>query len=179
GAPVAAGPRAEYVAAWQAILPSCLGLPPGMAMFDYHVDNLMLLAGREGIDACGLLDFQDAVPAPACFDLMSLIEDARRDVPASLAEALIDRFLRAFPDLDRRAFEEAWPVLAAQRHARIIGTFARLKMRDGKPAYLVHLPRVWRQLEAALRRPPMAPLRAWFDRHLPAAAPGLPASLTD
>jgi aminoglycoside/choline kinase family phosphotransferase len=148
-----------------------------MALFDYHVDNLLLLPGRAGLAACGLLDFQGAVRAPACFDLMSLVEDARRDVPAALRTALVERYLAAFPALDREAFDLAWAVMAAQRHARIIGTFARLCVRDAKPHYLEHLPRVWRLLEATLAHPRLGPLRSWFDRALPPAARGRPAAL--
>jgi aminoglycoside/choline kinase family phosphotransferase len=177
GAPATPVEREGYRAAWLAVLPGRHALPEGLALFDYHVDNLMLLAGRPGLAACGLLDFQGAVRAPLCFDLMSLVEDARRDVPAALRAALIARWLDAFPGLDREAFELAWAVTAAQRHARIIGTFARLRRRDGKPHYLEHLPRVWRYLEAALAHPALAPLGAWFDRNLPPGMRGLPPAL--
>jgi aminoglycoside/choline kinase family phosphotransferase len=176
-APATAAERDRYRAAWQAVLPLRHCLPEGLALFDYHVDNLMLLADRPGLAACGLLDFQGAVRAPLCFDLMSLVEDARRDVPAALRSALIERYLAAFPALDREAFGLAWAVMAAQRHARIIGTFARLRVRDGKPHYLEHLPRVWRHLETALAHPGLVPLRRWFDRSLPPALRGLPAAL--
>jgi aminoglycoside/choline kinase family phosphotransferase len=176
-APATPAERDRYRAAWQAVLPLRHGLPEGLALFDYHVDNLMLLADRPGLAACGLLDFQGAVRASLCFDLMSLVEDGRRDVPAALRSALIERYLAAFPALDREVFGLAWAVMAAQRHARIIGTFARLRVRDGKPHYLEHLPRVWRHLEAALAHPALVPLRGWFDRNLPPALRGLPAAL--
>lgn len=176
-APATAAERERWRAAWQAVLPLRHALPEGMALFDYHVDNLLLLPGRTGLAACGLLDFQGAVQAPVCFDLMSLVEDARRDVPEDLRTSLVERYLAAFPALDREAFEVAWAVMAAQRHARIIGTFARLCVRDGKPQYLEHLPRVWRLLEATLAHPGLAPLRSWFDRALPPSMRGRPAAL--
>jgi N-acetylmuramate 1-kinase len=176
-APAPAVERERYREAWLAILPLRHVLPEGMALFDYHVDNLLLLPGRAGLAACGLLDFQGAVRAPVGFDLMSLVEDARRDVPAALRTGLVERYLAAFPALDREAFDLAWAVMAAQRHARIIGTFARLCVRDGKPHYLEHLPRVWRLLEATLAHPRLEPLRRWFDRALPPPARGRPAAL--
>lgn len=138
-----------------------------LVLRDYHVDNLMLLGGRAGVAACGLLDFQDAVTGPASYDLVSLLEDARRDVPADLASRMIARYLDAFPALDRDAFRASYAVMGAQRSAKVVGIFTRLDRRDGKPVYLEHIPRVWRWLEGDLRHPALAGLRAWFDRELP------------
>ena len=118
---------------------------------DFHVDNLMRLAGRSGLAACGLLDFQDAVAGPAAYDLMSLLEDARRDVSPALKAEMLARYRSGVDDGRLEVFERAFAVLAAQRHAKVIGIFTRLCRRDGKPAYLVHIPRVWRLLERALR----------------------------
>lgn len=176
GEPIAAQPRAEYRHAWRQALTLGRRVPESIALFDYHVDNLLWLKDRPGVAACGLLDFQDAVMAPVAFDLMSLIEDARRDVPAALAQALVERYLAAFPQVDRGDFAQSFAVFGAQRHARILGTFARLLVRDGKPAYLKHVPRVWRQLEGALTHPALRPVRAWFDRHLPAGRRVVPAA---
>ncbi len=173
--PAAMGGRApealkeSYAAAWRLALPFRHRVPDSIALFDFHVDNLMLLPDRAGVAACGLLDFQDAVRAPLAFDLMSLIEDARRDVPAALARELRERFLAASPTIDRADFAAASCVLGAERHARILGQFARLAHRDGKPDYLALIPRVWRQLEGALRHPVLAPVALWFERHLPPA----------
>ena len=133
---------------------------------DYHVDNLMELPGRSGVAACGLLDFQDAVAGPAAYDLMSLLEDARRDLKPGLIQDMLGRYRAAFPDLDGKSFDTAYAILAAQRHAKVIGIFTRLAVRDGKPAYVAHIPRVWRLLEAALEHPALAQLRDWFDRHV-------------
>lgn len=160
--------RAEYVALWTALVPVARAVPETLVLRDFHVDNLMLLPGRQGVRACGLLDFQDAVSGPVTYDLMSLLEDARRDIDAGLIAAMQQRWLAAFPQVDRAAFAASWAVLAAQRHAKVIGIFTRLCKRDGKPAYLVHIPRVWRLLRQALAHPALAPLAGWLERHIPA-----------
>ena len=169
-APLSPAQCEEYLALWRAVLPLVATPAPTLVLRDYHVDNLMLLAGREGVRGCGLLDFQDALCGPAGYDLVSLLEDARRDVPPALREAMTERYLAAFPELDRGAFRRAAAILAAQRNAKIIGIFTRLWRRDGKPGYLGHIPRVWRLLEADLHEPALRPLARWLDRHLPPAA---------
>lgn len=171
---------ADYRAAWAASLPAWRGVPQGFIHFDFFVDNLVHLPLRDGARACGWLDFQDGVLGPASFDLMSLLQDVRRDVPADLERAMTERYLAAFPALDRAAFAASYAVGGAQRNARILGTFVRLWKRDGKPGYLKFLPRVWALLERDLAHPALAPVRAWFDRHLPPASraeslPGAPA----
>jgi aminoglycoside/choline kinase family phosphotransferase len=179
GAPASDTLRASFRGAWAEVLPRRHALPDGMALFDYHVDNLMLLRGRTGLAACGLLDFQGAVRAPLCFDLMSLVEDARRDLSPGLAPRLVARYRAAFPEDDAEAFATAWAVMGAQRHVRILGTFARLRARDGKAGYSRHMPRVWGYLEAAAAHPALAPVAAWLDAHLPPAWRGLPPALRD
>lgn len=161
--------RADFEAAWRAVLPAAEMLPRTLVLRDYHVDNLMRVPGRDGIAACGLLDFQDAVIGSVAYDLVSLLEDARRDVPAALVEGMTERYLAAFPALDRADFEAAAAVLAAQRNARIVGVFTRLSRRDGKDQYLRHIPRVWRLLEGDLRHPALAPVAAWLDDAIPPA----------
>lgn len=172
GAPAPDAVRADWAAAWRTVLPRGRRMAETVALFDFHVDNLLWLPSRTGVAACGLLDFQDAVRAPTGFDLMSLLQDARRDLNPGLEAELHERFLDAFPALDRAAFADTFAVFGAERHTRILGTFVRLWKRDGKPGYLVHLPRVWRQLGSALAAPVMAPLAAWFDRHVPPARRG-------
>jgi len=156
-----------FAAAWRKVLPLWDKVPLGLVHYDYHVDNLIMLTGQSGIAAVGLLDFQDAVRGPCCFDLVSLIDDARRDVSRELGVRLLERYLAAFPELDRAGFDAAYALSGAQRDTRILGNFARLLKRDGKPGYLVHMPRVWRQLEAQLTHPALAPVARWFDRYLP------------
>jgi len=168
--------RAEYLALWEAVLPAAQYPGPTMVLRDYHVDNLMLLHGREGVRGCGLLDFQDAVCGPIGYDLVSLLEDARRDVPAALRRDMTERYLAAFPELDRAAFLHSAAILAAQRNSKIIGLFTRLWRRDGKPGYLRHIPRVWRLLEEDLRHPALAPIAQWLDRFLPKALRRVPTA---
>jgi aminoglycoside/choline kinase family phosphotransferase len=168
GAALPDAAREEYVASWRFVLPRAMLPRPTLVLRDYHVDNLMLLSGRPGVRACGLLDFQDAVAGPASYDLASLIEDARRDVRESLRVAMTERYLAAFPELDRAVFASSLAILAAQRNCKIIGIFTRLWRRDGKPAYLAHIPRVWRLLEGDIRREPaLRPIADWLDRYLP------------
>lgn len=174
GEPASASVRQDYVAAWLDVLEGIDGEPRTLVLRDYHVDNLMRIPRRPGVRACGLLDFQDAVAGPAAYDLMSLLEDARRDVPSGLKDAMLDRYLGAFPRLDRAALTETFTVLAAQRHAKVIGIFTRLCVRDGKPAYLRHIPRVWRLLNSALAAPRLAPVARWFACHLPPEARAVP-----
>ena len=167
GAPLSPALCEEYRALWREVLPRAAVNGPTLVLRDYHVDNLMLLAGREGVRGCGLLDFQDALSGPASYDLVSLLEDARRDVAPALREAMTARYLAAFPAIDEGAFRRSAAILAAQRNAKIIGIFTRLWQRDGKPRYLGHIPRVWRLLEADLQEPALRPLARWLDRHLP------------
>jgi len=159
--------QGAYRDAWREAFAVLRGQPRTLVLRDYHVDNLMLLDGRQGVARCGLLDFQDAVRGPTAYDLMSLLEDARRDIPAGLKEAMLERYWDGVSGSGREAFEAAFCVLAAQRHAKVIGVFTRLSRRDAKPAYLAHIPRVWRLLEAALEHPALAPVAAWFDAHFP------------
>ena len=174
GRPLAPRLREEYLALWRGLLPLARAVPESLVLRDYHVDNLMLLEGRDGLAACGLLDFQDAVIGPVTYDLVSLLEDARRDVPPDLAEAMLRRYLAAFPDFDPAAFAASYAVLGAQRNCKIVGIFTRLCQRDGKAGYLAFIPRVWRLIEGDLRHPALAPVADWLDRHLPPDLRGVP-----
>jgi len=162
--------RERFQDAWKEVLPAAFALPPTLVLRDYHVDNMMVLADRPGVMACGLLDFQDALLGSPAYDLVSLLQDARRDVSPELEAAMLERYCIAFPEMDRRLFEEAYWVLGAQRTIRILGVFVRLDRRDGKPVYLNHIPRLWRLLDRLLARPELAPVAAWFERYLPARA---------
>jgi len=167
GSPLAAALHEEYLALWREVLP-LVALPGGtLVLRDYHVDNLMLLPDRSGVRSCGLLDFQDAVTGQPSYDLVSLLEDARRDIPGPLRQAMTERYLAAFPGLDRSAFVRSAAILSAQRNCKILGIFTRLWRRDGKRQYLAHIPRVWRLLEGDLRHPALTPIACWLDRHLP------------
>jgi aminoglycoside/choline kinase family phosphotransferase len=167
GGPVPEDRREEYKQLWRDLFPTARRMPETLVLRDFHVDNLLRLK-RDGIKACGLLDFQDAVAGPITYDLMSLLEDARRDIDPALVAGLKRRYLHAFPSLDIQAFDASWAVLAAQRHAKVIGIFTRLCRRDGKPAYLKHISRLWRLLDQSLEHPALEPLRLWLDRNIPA-----------
>jgi len=174
GRALADAARDDYLGLWRDAFPVARSVPDTLILRDYHVDNLMVLPGRAGIAACGLLDFQDAVIGSIAYDLVSLLEDARRDLAPGLAEAMTARYLAAFPALDPAGLRAAYAVLGAQRNAKILGIFTRLCRRDGKPHYLRHIPRVWRLLEGDLRHPALADLDAWFGRNLPPALRRIP-----
>jgi len=137
---------------------------------DYHAENLLWLDEREGLAKVGLLDFQDAVLAHPAWDLVSLLQDARRDVAPELEAAMLERYLSARPQQDRAAFLSDYAALATLNNVRIVGIFARLIARDGKPRYRAFLPRMWRLLDRNLAHPDLAELKAWFDRYIPSAA---------
>ena len=159
-----------FEAAWlEALGPVLRAVPSVLGLRDYHADNLMLLEGRAGVRGLGLLDFQDARAGHPAYDLVSLLEDARRDVPERLQRVLFDRFAAA-SGADPELLGAAFAILGAQRNAKILGIFTRLWRRDGKPRYLAFQPRVWAHLERDLAHPALAPVRAWFDRHVPDAA---------
>jgi N-acetylmuramate 1-kinase len=165
--------RAAYFEAWRRVYPLAAIGGKALVLRDFHVDNLIRLK-REGVAACGLLDFQDALIGSPAYDLASLIGDARRDVSPRVARACVERYLAARPELDARAFEAALAVLSAQRNAKIVGIFVRLFRRDGKPQYLKHIDRVWRLLDCDLAHPALEPVRAWFERYVPREWRALP-----
>ncbi len=166
--------EAGYTAAWDAAWADLLAetdRAPVLVLRDYHADNIMLLGnGRApaGPADLGLLDFQDALAGHRAYDLVSLLEDARRDVPPRLASAMRDRFIRAAGVEDEAGFRTACVVLGAQRNVKILGIFVRLRDRDGRSGYVELLPRVWAHVEQALAHPALAPVRGWFDAHVPA-----------
>ena len=166
--------EACWDAAWQEVLAPVAsdGLGPVTVLRDYHAENIMLVAGRGGIARFGLLDFQDAVAGHPAYDLVSVLEDARRDVSPSVERAMIDRYVRATGQ--GPAFERAYWALAAQRNTRILGVFTRLWKRDGKPGYRRFQPRMWGLLERDLDHPSLAPVRAWFDASIPPPARAAP-----
>ena len=155
---------AAWGAAWADLLPVAERFPV-LVLRDYHADNLMVLPGRREL---GLLDFQDALAGHPAYDLVSLLQDARRDVARELEEAMLRRYADAANVQDRDRFRAHYEVLGAQRNTKILGIFTRLWKRDGKRHYLPLQPRVWSYLERNLRHPAAAPLRAWFDANVPA-----------
>ncbi len=169
--------KESYLSAWAPAFKHVQDHPQKLVLRDYHVDNLLLLNDRSNYAACGLLDFQDAVAGSGIYDVVSLLEDARRDIDEALIEEMKMRYTSSFADMDIDEFEAGFAILGAQRHAKVIGIFARLCMRDGKPIYLEHIPRVWRLLERALQHPILKDVKIWFDHHIPQDARGIPACL--
>jgi hypothetical protein len=157
----------SYLPAWREAWGDVLRVAsdnPVMVLRDYHADNLMVLPGRSEL---GLLDFQDALAGHPAYDLVSLLQDARRDVPPELEEAMIERYVEAANVADAALFRAHYEILGAQRNTKILGIFTRLWKRDGKPHYLPLQPRVWGYLERNLAHPALAPVRAWFDSNVP------------
>ena len=138
---------------------------------DYHAQNLFWLPARQGLARVGMIDFQDALAGNRSYDVISLLEDARRDVSPELAAAMKAHYLTAMKEQGRALDGESWTaeaaITAAQRNAKIAGIFSRLASRDGKSRYLAHLPRVWRYLEGDLRHPSLANLQNWYDTVIP------------
>lgn len=160
--------RAEWDAAWAPIVTAAEREASVMAHRDYHAENLIWLPRREGAARVGMIDFQDAVRAHPSWDLHSLLQDARRDVSPELETAALDRYFALRPELDRERFMAAYHALAALNEARILGVFARLIFRDGKPRYARFMPRMWAHLDRNLGQPGLEAVAAWFARHVPA-----------
>ncbi len=164
--------RDLYMSLWRDALRPIVQAPATWVLRDFHSPNLLWLSQREGLARVGLLDFQDAVLGNPAYDVASLLQDARVDVPETLEIALLSRYARARlaadPGFDAPVFARAYATLAAQRASKILGIFARLDRRDGKPQYLRHLPRVWGYLQRSLAHPALAPLNAWFRANVPA-----------
>ena len=152
--------------AWRELLSRLPKIPRQLVLRDFHVDNLVHLPGRTGVAACGLLDFQDALLGPAAYDVMSLLEDARRDIPAALAQQMLQRYRRAMAmnDHDFDNFMIWYRVLAAQRHCKVLGIFVCFQQRQGNAMHLKHLPRVRRLLYSHLHREELAPLARWLEQ---------------
>jgi aminoglycoside/choline kinase family phosphotransferase len=161
-----------WTAAWEEVLSPLLSRQrPGVTVLrDYHAENIMLLGG---LDSHGLLDFQDALVGHPAYDLVSLLQDARRDVAPELESKMFDHYCQGAAaasggSFDAEVFLADYARLGAQRNAKIVGIFVRLWKRDGKPRYLDLIPRVWAQLERDLAHPALAPVAAWFDANIPA-----------
>ncbi len=163
---------ASWDAAWDAVFDHAVPDVPVTVLRDYHAENLMLVGPDKSL---GLLDFQDALAGHAAYDLVSLLQDARRDVDPSVEAAMLARYAAATGVGD--SFSDAYHVLGAQRNAKILGIFTRLWKRDGKTRYPTLCPRVWTYLERDLAQPVMAPVAAWFEAHVPRDRRGDPLAI--
>ena len=162
----------EFVALWRRAITPLAAHPREWVLRDVHSPNLLWLPEREGLRKVGLIDFQDAMAGSSAYDLASLLQDARLDVPEALERELLGHYLtqRAArdPSFDQAAFRRLYALMGAQRNTKLLGIFVRLANRDGKTAYLRLLPRIQRYLARNLADPALADLRGWYARHLPA-----------
>ena len=163
--------RVEFTLLWRDLLGKAATAPKTWVMRDFHSPNLIWLAERSGISRVGIIDFQDAVLGPAAYDLVSLLQDARVDIPEQLELALLTRYIKARhaadETFDPAGFAELYAIMSAQRNTRILGTFARLNRRDGKPQYLRHQPRIWTYLVRSLAHPVLSQIRQWYSANVP------------
>jgi N-acetylmuramate 1-kinase len=159
----------SFAAAWHEVLSPVAAQGQSVTeLRDFHAENVMLIAGATGTQRFGLLDFQDALIGHPAYDLVSMLQDARRDVSPAVEQVELARYMR---ETGRgQPFEQAYWALAAQRNTRILGVFVRLWKRDGKPHYRQFQPRMWGLLERDLAHPSLAALSAWFDANIPLAA---------
>ena len=177
GRPAEPSETAGHRALWRDALRALAGDHAVFVHRDYHAQNLLWRGDRLGLSRVGVIDFQDALAGSPAYDLVSLLEDARRDVAPELADAMTARYL-VQSRVDPENFRASAAILAAQRNAKIVGIFARLAKRDNKPRYLGHLPRVWRYLERDLKHPALRPLQQWYDRTIPAELRQIPTPLS-
>jgi tRNA threonylcarbamoyl adenosine modification protein YjeE len=163
--------RAEFVMMWRDLLSKPAAATRTWVMRDFHSPNLIWLDERPGPAKVGIIDFQDAVLGPAAYDLASLLQDARIDVPEQLELALLTHYIKARlasdDSFDPAGFAELYAIMSAQRNTRLLGTFARLSRRDGKPQYLRHQPRIWTYLNRSLAHPVLARAREWYAANVP------------
>ncbi|HEX2591415.1 MAG TPA: phosphotransferase [Rhizomicrobium sp.] len=168
----------EHKQLWRAALLPVMDKPAVFVHRDYHSQNLLWLPDRKGVARVGMIDFQDGLAGSAAYDLMSLLEDARRDVSPEILEAgtrhYIDTARAIGLPVDEEAFRAEMALLSGQRKAKVLGIFARLYKRDGKPRYLTLLPRVWGYMNRGLEHPALRDLKTWYDRNVPMEARGEP-----
>ena len=177
GAPAPAAAHGDFAAALTELLAPLAAGPRGFVHRDFFADNLLWLPARDGIRRVGVLDFQGASIGPPAYDLVSLLQDARRVIPAPIEARAVARYLAARPELDAPAFRTAYAACAAQRHLRVAAQWVRLARRDNRPAYLAYGPHTWALLNDALRHPAAAPLAAAMDRWIPPATRANPPDL--
>jgi tRNA threonylcarbamoyl adenosine modification protein YjeE len=160
--------REEFAALWGEQFDWLLAEPSGWVLRDYHSPNLLWRPEQTGLARLGVIDFQDAMRGHPAYDLASLLQDARLDLPPTIEAELLDYYCAAVePGFDRAGFLRAYRLLGAQRATKLLGLFVRLARRDGKRAYLQHLPRIARYLEANIGDPHLAAIKSWYDREVP------------
>ena len=161
--PLSASEKEHYLSLWYEVLVNMPDLGNTMVLKDYHVENLMYLDGKSGIEALGVLDFQDAVIGSPMYDLVSLLEDAREDVPFEFAKEMLDYYLSNVPDINAQDGYDVYDILGGQNHIRILGVFARKKIRDNSDNYLRYIPLVQKYLKKNLTNPALDKIKQWHD----------------
>jgi hypothetical protein len=169
------GLRAEFAAMWRELLQKADAGARAWVLRDFHSPNLIWLGERSGIERVGIIDFQDAVRGPVAYDVVSLLQDARIDIPEAVELSLLTRYIKARREadtgFDSAEFAALYALMSAQRNTRLLGTFARLNRRDGKPQYLRHQPRIWTYLNRSLAHPTLALVQAWYAENVPPPTP--------
>ena len=167
-----------FTEAFKPLLDTYVRETPVMILRDYHAENLLWLPARQGPARAGQLDFQDAMLGHPAYDLVSLLQDARRDVSSDVAEAMVRHYCHQ-TNSNHSDFTTAYHLLGAQRNLRILGVFARLSLMAGKPHYIDLIPRVWAHLMHDLAHPALAPVAALIRADLPEPTPALLQRLKD
>ncbi|WP_337184683.1 tRNA (adenosine(37)-N6)-threonylcarbamoyltransferase complex ATPase subunit type 1 TsaE [Shinella sp.] len=167
GTPASEEERQDYIAIWDGLIDSLSAAEHNLLLRDFHSPNIIWRPEAHGIDRVGIIDFQDAMIGPSAYDVASLVQDARVDIAGELADGMLARYLSLREKqggFDRDRFIRDWHVMAAQRNCKLAGIWVRLMQRDGKPAYMRHMPRTFRYLTRALSHPDLAPLRVWCEK---------------
>ncbi|MEK6734672.1 MAG: phosphotransferase, partial [Pseudomonadota bacterium] len=164
---ISAALREEFIVILKHLLSLTKTTSNVVVLRDYHADNLMWLEDREGHNKVGILDFQDAVIGTPVYDMVSLLEDARRDVPSKITEKMFSRYLHSFPNISSKEFAASYAIYGVQRNLKIVGVFARLATLHKNRSYLFLLPRVWRHINNDLRHPLLLPLKNWLQKVVP------------
>jgi N-acetylmuramate 1-kinase len=163
--------RLEFAAMWRELLQKSPASATTWVLRDFHSPNLIWLSERTGIARVGIIDFQDAVLGPGAYDLVSLLQDARVDISEQFELTLFTRYIKsrrmADDNFNAADFASLYAIMSAQRNTRLLGTFARLNRRDGKPQYLRHQPRIWSYLNRSLAHPALSPVRDWYAVNVP------------
>lgn len=180
GAPAPQEVRDQFNALWDEVFRLLERGPRGWVLRDYHSPNLIMLPDRPAPQNVGMIDFQDALLGSPAYDLVSLLQDARLDVPADLEREMLEHYIaraKADPDFDEAGFRFAYAALGCQRNTKILGIFARLAKRDGKRAYLAHIPRIWGYLGRGFQHVELASIAAWYERYFPAEGRSRPLAI--
>ena len=167
GTPASEEERRAYIAIWDGLIESLGGAEHNLLLRDFHSPNIIWRPEATGTDRVGIIDFQDAMIGPSAYDVASLVQDARVDMPDDLAEGVFAHYLALREKqggFGRERFLRDWHVMVAQRNCKLVGIWVRLMQRDGKPGYMRHMPRTFRNLTRALSHPDLAPLRAWCEK---------------